>query len=223
MKHVTVGFGEVGQAIHSIVGGEAHDPFKSKIAFGKFHVMHVCIPFTKKFKAQVKEYQARFGPKLTIVHSSVPIGTCDELGVVHSPIRGVHPNLERGIRTFVKYFGGKDAKKAAKIFKKLGLETFVTPLARNTEAGKLWDTTQYGVFILLNKEIKKFCDRNKLDFDLVYRHFNESYNTGYTKLGRSEVVRPSLRYIPGKIGGHCVLPNAKLLKSPFAKLLDTKN
>ena len=41
--------------------------------------------------------------------------------------------------------------------------------------------------------------------------FNTSYNEGYKKLGKNNVVRPVL-YPTEKIGGHCVVPNAKILK-----------
>jgi len=32
---------------------------------------------------------------------------------------------------------------------------------------KLWETTQYGWFIILEKEIKKSCDKKGLDFNLI--------------------------------------------------------
>jgi UDP-N-acetyl-D-mannosaminuronate dehydrogenase len=133
------------------------------------------------------------------------------LGIVHSPIRGVHPNLAKGIKTFVKYFGGKDAKKAASIFSRLGIKTKVFKEAKTTEALKLWDTTQYGRLIMLEKEIHEWCKENKVDFKAVYTEANKDYNEGYTKLGRPEVVRPYLKHVEGPIGGHCVTPNAKLL------------
>jgi UDP-N-acetyl-D-mannosaminuronate dehydrogenase len=131
--------------------------------------------------------------------------------VVHSPIRGVHPHLAKGIKTFVKYFGGKKAKEAAKVFERLGVKTKVFKDARTTEAIKLWDTSQYGRLIMLEKEIHQWCKENKIDFDAVYTQANKDYNTGYVALGRPEVVRPYLKHMPGPIGGHCVTPNSKLL------------
>ena len=47
--------------------------------------------------------------------------------------------------------------------------------------------------------------------------FNHTYNEGYKKLGKTYVVRPVL-YPTDKIGGHCIIPNAKLL--PRTKLID---
>ncbi len=64
--------------------------------------------------------------------------------------------------------------------------------------------------------IHEFCQRNQLNFDDIYTHANKTYNKGYLKLGRPEVVRPYLNYSGFKIGGHCILPNAQLLKSESA-------
>ncbi len=209
LKHLVVGYGEVGKAIHKIIGGQYTSLTKSTWDCQKVDVVHICIPYSPTFNYDVKFY-TDFAD-LTIVHSTVPVGTCDKLGVVHSPIRGEHPHLEEGIRTFVKYFGGKNAEKAARIFS-VGITTKVYKEAKTTEAIKLWDTTQYGKLIMLEKQIYEWCQKNKVDFKAVYRDANKDYNEGYLLLGRPEVVRPYLKHIEGPIGGHCVLPNAKLLK-----------
>lgn len=217
MKHLTVGLGEVGSAIYKIVGGQYTTRTKSNWDGRLVDVVHICIPFLDErlFASTIRVYK-KYG-KLVIVHSSVPVGTCDELGVVHSPVRGVHPLLEKGIRTFVKYFGGKHAQKAAKIFQELGIKTKVYREAKTTEALKLWDTTQYGVLIMLEKRINKWCKENNINFDAVYTQANKDYNEGYMALNRPEVVRPYLKHIPGPIGGHCVMPNVKLLNIPGLK------
>ncbi len=210
LKHLIVGYGEVGKAIYKIVGGQYTSRTASTWKDDPVDVVHICIPYSDTFNYDVKFY-AGFG-NLTIVHSSVPVGTCDALGVVHSPILGVHPHLEEGVRTFPKYFGGKNAKQAARIFKDLGLKTKVVKYASDTEAAKLWDTTAYGRMIMLEKEIYAWCEKNKRDFNLIYTQWTKMYNEGYTKLGKSNVVRPVLKHVEGPIGGHCVTSNAKLLK-----------
>jgi len=215
IKHLTVGYGEVGKAINAIVGGDYVD--KDKDFDDTCEVMHICIPYSDDFISAVQAYKLRFKPLLTIIHSTVPIGTCRDLECVHSPIRGVHPHLEKSIRTMVKYFGGEQAELASNYFRKLGLETQWTKDVESVEALKLWSTTQYGVMILLNKEIHKFCEENNLDFDLIYTQANKTYNEGYVKLGREEVVRPYLNYVEGGIGGHCVVPNTKLFNSESTK------
>lgn len=212
MKHLIVGYGEVGKALHKVLG-EAYiidgDKLLSTNELKPVDVVHICFPYSKNFKEEVNVYKKLNA--LIIVHSTVPVGTCDELGVTHSPIRGIHPYLEKGIRTFVKYFGGKEAHKAALIFFDLGIKTREFKDAKITEALKLWDTTQYGRLIMLEKEIHQWCVDHNVDFEEVYINANKDYNEGYVKLGRPDVVRPWLTHMDGPIGGHCVVPNAKLL------------
>jgi UDP-N-acetyl-D-mannosaminuronate dehydrogenase len=219
MVHLVIGFGEVGKSLFNILQGEKywltrHDgTWKDQ----PFDVMHICIPYNENTKDDFKKYiqMGKDKSSLIIVHSSTPVGTCDGLGVIHSPIHGVHPHLEEGIKTFPKTFGGlnkTDIGIAAMIFEQLGIKTRTYENARTTEALKLWSTTQYGRMIMLEKEIYEWCQENDVDFDAVYTQHNQDYNEAYLKLGRPDVVRPWLKHIPGPIGGHCVLPNAKLLK-----------
>lgn len=224
MSHLVIGMGEVGRAIRNILkdSGDVVRCYDTRESddLDVWHFtdnLHICFPYSEDFIAHVKKYAETSSAGLVIIHSTVPVGTTDGLNdeldnrVVHSPIRGVHPNLEEGIRTFMKFFGGPQARKAADIFLKHDIRVSITSNACNTEAMKLWDTEQYRRFILLNKEIKDYCEKNGLDFDIVYTKANESYNQGYKKLGMEHVIRPNLYWMPGPIGGHCVEPNHKLL------------
>lgn len=214
-SNLVVGLGEVGQAIAKILQCDGIDkdqtaPLKS------YKFLHICIGYSPKFVEIVKQYQHQYTPDYTIIHSTVPIGTSRECDAVHSPVRGVHPNLEQGIRTFIKYFGGRDSFICSQVFVEKGLSVKSVPDSETTEALKMWDTTQYGAMILLNKEIHRFCKENNLDFDIIYTHANRTYNEGYAKLNRPEVARPYLAFKNEKIGGHCVIPNAYLLESKTA-------
>src|ERR1035437_6458037 len=114
MVHLIVGYGEVGKALHKVLGNAEWMDRKGGTHNGDFmDVIHVCIPYSKEFDKIVNQLKPH--GSLVIVHSSVPVGTCDALGVVHSFITGKHPDLEGGMRTFTKYFGGKQAKKTSKI------------------------------------------------------------------------------------------------------------
>ena len=77
------------------------------------------------------------------------------------------------------------------------------------------DTTYYGVCIAWHAEMKKMCDHENLSFDEVVSNFNETYNDGYKKLGKENVIRPVLYPPTNNIGGHCVIQNAKLLKENY--------
>lgn len=217
-KHLVIGLGEIGSALVEIFKADGEDSHKGiEASQNSYKFMHIAFPFSEKFVDEVKRYQDKFNPTYTIIHSTVPIGTSDKCGAVHSPVRGVHPNLKDGILTFKKFVGGADCWEVANEFKKYRIDCMCVRDARQTEALKLISTTQYGIFIMLNKEIKHWCDKNELDFNIVYTLANESYNEGYTKLFRPDVLRPNLKYTNEKIGGHCVIPNAKILEkyTPF--------
>ena len=227
---VVVGCGEVGAAVAKLLNADKHDPMKGlKVKEGSIYkFVHIAFPYNKFFMQRVKMYQKMFKPEVTIIHSTVPIGTCDRLHAVHSPVRGVHPNIFEGLLTFQKLFAGKDAAKAAKQFKNVvvsnkthtsnkTLDVKVIKDAKTSEASKLWETTMYGALIALNKEIYAYCKKHKLDFDIVYKWQTETYNEGYNALGRPELTRPVLKYMKGKIGGHCVVENCLLLDTPTAK------
>ena len=84
-----------------------------------------------------------------------------------------------------------------------------------TELGKILSTTYYGLCIAWHGEVEKMCNEFSCSFDVVSTRFNETYNEGYSKLGKANVIRPVL-FAPGtKIGGHCVVPNAELTKQFF--------
>jgi hypothetical protein len=83
----------------------------------------------------------------------------------------------------------------------------------------LWDTTYYGWNIVFEKAVKAYCDQLGLDFDIVYTQANKSYNSGYVSLGMKNVQRPVLKDYSGQIGGHCVLPNAKILGGKIADFI----
>jgi hypothetical protein len=217
MKHLVIGLGEVGSAIQRILQCDGTDATrKRKPEGGPYDMLHICFPYSDSFVESVEKYVHEYVPKYVVVHSTVPVGTCDAHSWIHSPVRGVHPNLELGIRTFTKYFGGINADVAAGVFDHLDITTLTTTHAKDTEALKLWDTTQLGVMVILEKEIYAYCERHGLDFDMVYRHANKSYNEGYMKLGRPEVVRPYLAQHDGPIGGHCVIPNATIMRNQEA-------
>lgn len=225
-----LGYGEVGQAIAKFYknprlckrfGGQAKikDLYRDDSLKG-VEILHVCLPWSDNFVKIVKKEIREIKPKLTIIHSTVVPGTAKKIGgmVVHSPIRGIHPNLYKGIKTFLKYIG-TDNKKAGNLAKKhlegLGIKTKVFQPSITTEIGKLLSTSYYAFCIAWHGEMKKICDKAKIDFEEAVTDFNQTYNEGYRKLGKPNVIRPVL-YPPKRgIGGHCLIENAEILKKYF--------
>lgn len=219
-KHIVIGMGQIGHAIRDIFDGYGHDPVRGIISEGKFDIMHICFPYSESFVHDVLFYKEQFNPDLIIVHSTVPVGICDKLGVVHSPVRGIHPNLKEGILTFKKLVGGVNRKQAIAVMSDFGIDCIDCGDAKNTEAMKIWDTSIYGFNILLEKLIHKYCEENGLDFSVVYTLANQTYNKGYKKLNRPEYSKYVLKHIPGKIGGHCVTPNINFLPKEIEEIFD---
>lgn len=215
-----VGAGEVGTAMAnvlrpyhevSLVGEEKEDLARSDL-------LGIAFPYSSKFIFEVKKYQDWYAKRLTVIFSTVPPGTCVELGVVHSPVVGIHPYLEEGIKTFTRFLGGPKAGEIEYVFRRAGLKTFLFDKAETTELMKIEDTTKYGLDIEHVKQVKLDCDNWGVPFE-AWRIWCDDYNSGYQKLGRSEFTRPNLVPVMGELGGHCVKPNLEMLENKFTSFI----
>ena len=206
-----VGMGEVGSALAEVLGVPGRD-------VGSFDlhadVLHVAFPWSGRFVSDVHRYQREHGADLVVVHSTVPVGTCDPYGWVHSPVRGRHPHLVESLKAFTKHAGGVRAREFD-----WPHTLVVHDRAEETEAGKLWELAQFGLQVRINQAIHEWCVVRGLDPDVVYRQFADTYNEGYEALGEGRFTRPVLNYMPGDIGGHCVAQNSVLLDHPLVDLV----
>lgn len=219
MRTLVIGNGEIGSALGAVLKTNYQvmflDQDKSSEAIiesQKPEIIHICFPYSDNFIQYVKEYQEKYKPKYTVIHSTVPVGTSQLANATHSPIRGLHPNLEGGIKAFVKFLGGPQASEVADYFRRAGLRVYLFDKSETTEAFKLFDTEYYRACIEFAHRVKTYCDKEGLNFHEVYTLGNQTYNEGYTALGHPEFVRPVLQPIMKPIGGHCLLPNAELIK-----------
>ena len=180
--------------------------------------LHICFPYSGEFHDSVKTYARLLSPELIIIHSTVEVGTTEQLDseltppVVHSPVRGQHPNLKESLLKFVKYIGTPDQKAfelAKSELSNMQCKWLKDP--KETELGKLLSTSYYGVCLAWHREMKKICDQFDVDFENVVTDFTITYNEGY-RFFRPNVIRPVLTPPEEKIGGHCVVPNARLLE-----------
>lgn len=221
-----LGYGEVGRAVAKFYKNPRIKDLKRDDGLEGVEILHICILWSDNFVKVVKKEIKKIKPKLTIIHSTVAPGTTKKIGgiIVNSPIRGVHPKLFEGIKTFVKYIGA-DSKKAGELAKKhlegLGIKAKVFYPSITTEIAKLFDTSYYGVCIAWHGEMKKICDKARISFEKAVADFNKTYNEGYEKLGKKNVLRPVL-YPPKRgIGGHCICQNAEILKKYYkSKAID---
>ena len=185
-------------------------------------VMHICIPVSSKskFLDTASSLIVKYQPKLIIINSTVPIGTtmdlqkrCDCL-VAHSPCRGVHKNREYMIQEFrrwTKYVGGatpEAGSEAQSHFREAGLKTKMLSSCNDTEFAKLFETTYRTWMIVFFQKMARLArgyslrDLNvKIDFDQTVDFIEDTHRIRHD--------RPVM--FPDVIGGHCLLPNSKLL------------
>jgi len=223
MKVGILGHGEVGQAIAKFFDKPLiKDKRYSSPEKFSVDILHVCIPYSDDFANIICDEIQFAQPFLTIIHSTVSPFTTRYIrdktksAVVHSPIRGCHPDLHREIFIFTKYIGCEEYEEgllAENHLKSIGLKTKILIPSAVTEFGKLFSTTYYGLCIAFHGEVKKVCDKYGIDFDDVFTEFNKTYNEGNALIGRDNVIRPVLYPPPdNRIGGHCIIPNAEILK-----------
>jgi len=215
-----IGYGEIGKAIERVYLEKDVQPFIKDFdrddGLQGCDFLHVCIPYTKGFVPVVERYVDELNPKIILVHSTVAPGTIERLSryykIAHSPVRGVHPDLYEGIMTFVKVVSGNAAHEVSQHLEQLGITTSIYDNPVTSEVAKLLSTTYYGVCIAFHDYARKVCEATGANFEQAMTEWNTDYNEGYRKLDMPHVARPVLYPPQGSIGGHCVVPNAEIIK-----------
>lgn len=232
MRTFIAGRGEVGGALERVLR-IAHDVTTYDVQDGQIPidslkraaVLNICFPYNQHFLEQVDGYAQHLSPDaIIIVHSTVPVGTTRKINHprrCHSPVHGIHPNIDVGLQTFTKYVGAVDvatAGVATAFLKAAKIPATMISSPEASELSKLCCTLQYGLLIMACKGIAELCEQYGVPFDEVYG-WNSHYNSGYARLARNDVRRALLKPVPGPIGGHCVVPNARLLPGWLSQML----
>ncbi len=224
MRSLIIGKGEVGKALYNVLRKvypvEIQDTEMEH--GGEFDVIHICFPYSRDFNGDVWDYQDIYRAKYVVIHSTVPVGTARKCQAFHSPVIGQHPNLEKSLKTFVKFLAPKD-KTLKRYFERAGIRIRLVDRTEETEALKIFLTTCFGISILEEKLIWDYCKKNGLNPEIVYGDALRAYNEGYMELGQFQFLRPILKHEKGKIGGHCIIPNCDLLKHPLTNFLKKQN
>lgn len=229
MNSIVIGMGQIGSAVYQVTGSQyAYDVSNGPAMPGitPVDVMHICFPYSGSFITDVRGYMEHYDPAHVIVWSTVPIGTCRQVDekVVHSPVEGVHPDLIESIQTMRRFIGwnvGAEGNFVTEYFWKMGLSTKGFSNTETTELLKLRSTAKYGVNLVWADYEAKLCKQYGVNYsDLMY--FDWEYNNLHERLGDIDWVGRYVLFPPdGEIGGHCVVPNAKLLNEQFpSDLLD---
>jgi len=241
---LVVGIGEVGRSLFELLKQSKKfdvycwDTDKKKMQNiqqqdppKKVDVLHLCYRCSNQenFVKTTAEYIKRFKPELTIIDSSVPPGTTEKVHklsgghLVHSPIRGMHTNLEtmkKDLLFWTKYVGGVDKKSAElarRHFEEMGLKTKVLPGTAETELAKLFSTTYRAWMIACFQEMHRISRKFGADFSQIIDFLEDTHKVRFD--------RPI--HFPGIIGGHCLISNTELLSesvdSEFLKMILASN
>lgn len=211
---LVVGLGEVGGALAEVLDRTGpvlrHDIERREFDM-PIGVMHLCFPFTSKeqFESIALSYLERFRPELTIVNSTVLPGTTRSierrsgLPVAYSPVRGKHVRMVDDLGRYKKFVAASKAvtaRLAEEHFRQAGIQTQILATPETLELAKLAETTYFGVIIAFAQELNRYAVTVGADYEEAATFFDEVE------------FLPRVRYFPGFIGGHCVIPNIHLLQ-----------
>ena len=224
MNSLIIGMGQIGQAVKELISPYNHVETYD-IATQNHHapahtdVMHICFPYSETFVKDVQDYITRYEPLFVVVYSTVPIGTCRAIGpsVVHSPVEGRHPRLIEGILSMPRWLGYQEAATEnffTEYFESCELEVTAVDNPDYTEALKLLSTAEYGINIAFADYKQEVAKSIGMDYGLT-KQWNEDYNRLYWRMVMPQFQKFRLDPPNGKIGGHCVVPNAELLDAQF--------
>lgn len=226
---VVVGLGEVGRPLlellskrYQTVGVDIAPP---SCPVGGVNVLHICFPFEiRDFVGEVAHYIELFKPSVTVINSTVGVGTTRKIAqrtgtaVVHSPVRGKHARMLEELGRYAKFVGALDeevGRRVSEHFAGAGIKTRILSTPEASELAKLTETTYFGLLITWAQELERYCDQSGASYDEIISFYEEI------------PFFPSTKYFPGVIGGHCVMPNIEILRkfddSPLLKAIRSSN
>jgi len=210
---LVVGLGEIGRPLLQVLSkhhptfGLDLEPVEDLPA--EIDIMHICYPFRiPNFLEETAKYVEKFKPRVTVLNSTVAVGTTRELAtrcgvaVANSPVRGKHARMEADLLHYDKFVGAiapDTGEYVAKHFNDAGMQTRVLSSPEATELAKLTETTYFGVMIAWAQEVERYCDDLGLDYDEVVSMYEEV------------PFFPPVKFFPGVIGGHCVMSNIEIM------------
>jgi len=216
MRSIVIGLGETGQPLYEILKGAYPETYGYDKGHGDcltkcdFDILNICIPYSKDFIEIVTRYADFFNPEITIIHSTVPIGTTSQIpNAVHSPIRGQHSRMKSDLQNYVKWVGGELSDFASEYLRDAGFKVMAVATSEQTEAMKLLCLAKYGkdiAFAFYCADIAKHYS-----FDFGYADILE-WDGEYNQHVEERLKRPIISVGDERvIGGHCVVQNTKIL------------
>ena len=239
-KNIVAGLGEIGLPISKIlsknsitIGYDIDEKLMNKKLFKKYEknntlILHICIPFSKKFTFNVQKLIKKFQPEILVIHSTISPNTTSmlqsklQIPVIYSATRGIHKRMKYDLKRYTKFFAiSNNAPKkqfAIKEFNKImrinGIKTKQMSKPETLELGKIiCDTSYLGWLINYAQLSNMIAIQHGVDFDEMLTFSDEIQKF----LGN----RPKM--FPGFIGGHCVIPNLDLMHNQTLDLIKKIN
>lgn len=239
-KDVVCGIGEIGGPILKLVskgitsvGYDTNPDLIDKSKLAKLEevpteLLHVAIPYNKKFHDNVLSLISKFRPEGVVIHSTISPGTTERLQkqvripVIYSATRGVHKRMVRDLRRYVKFYSvyrwAPRSAWAKKVYegrmRRAGVKTKAMSTPRVLELAKIVvDTSYYGWLINYAQISNMIAIKHGVSFDEMWTYSDEIHKY----LGN----RPKM--FPGFIGGHCVVPNLDLIDDQTLKIISEIN
>ena len=239
-KDVVAGLGEIGTPIFQlfsksniVVGYDIDPKLINKKKFEKYQnfetrFLHICIPYNDNFVKNIMKLSKKFSPKCIVIQSTIPPRTTKtiqnsfDIPIIYSATRGLHKRMLRDLYKYTKFFAIENtapkAKWACIQYKKLlndcNVKSKQMSKPLTLELAKIvCDTSYYGWLINYAQLSNMIAIENGINYDEMWSFADEIHKF----LGN----RPKM--YPGFIGGHCVIPNLKLMHNQTLDLIKEIN
>lgn len=215
MKDVVIGRGQIGYPIMEWLHGhniyaESIDLDKKKTTYktGEIDCLHVCFPFSGKFRKEIAEYLMVLSPRFVIIHSTVQPGTTEAIqkgnpeSIVYSPVRGVHGRMLNDLKTYSKWYACEHDFEDSEFRIRF-------PKNKRVDSTKALERT------------KILCDTTYLGWLIAYRKMVDQ--TGRVFWDYAQEIddiagnRPVFYNDEKGIGGHCIIDNLSLIDDEYLR------
>ena len=239
-KDIVAGLGEIGLPIlkilsrtKNVLGYDIDEKLMNMNKFKKFEkdptsFLHIAIPFTKKFNANVMSLSKKFQPECIVIHSTISPGTTTQLQkkltipIIYSATRGIHKQMMKDLKCYTKFYSISNTapkkqwatKAFSKNMKLAGIKTKQMSKPETLELAKIICDTSYLGWLVNYAQVS----------NLITQKYNVNYDEMWTFSDEIHAIlgnRPKM--FPGFIGGHCVIPNLQLIDNQTLNMIKEIN
>lgn len=241
--HVGIfGYGITGRALMGIYrdspyGYPVVNDYKRKSNFDysvAMDALNICTPYDEDFVDIVIDEIKKTKAKLTIIYSTVPPYTTQQIRsavnkpVVFSPVMGQRDMMHKSIYLIRRFIGADNSLDVTAAKDHINLMGFKRKIPRivmpaaTLEFDKIVGNVYFGVCLAYTDYISKLYKEYGLPFD-SHILFNEVFNKGCRTLRNRRFLRPSLvPPSPSGLEGGTIIPYAKILQAYMdSKLLQS--